>query len=125
VSYNGTNYTRYDVRSNINNKVGFNTTTPTLFNSNNIYNIFYDFKRTPNNIYHDCNLYIYENSNLLFNISGRVLSNQVDAAPYVNFDLFRDNAYSNANNEGTCYMCAIFRRMMTATEMQNYASMTL
>jgi hypothetical protein len=126
ISHNGSNFNRYDYRANISGSVKFNGTTGTIFNSDNIYNVFYEFKALQSGFFY-YNFYVYDmNGIALLNLDGHAVSaSSWTSNPYVNYDLFRDNAYNGGNHRGTCYMCSIFRKVLTSGEREIYATMNL
>jgi hypothetical protein len=125
ISYNGTNYNRYDFRANVSGNARFNGTTGTVVNSNNIYNVFYEFKTIASTFYF--NLYVYDDLGnvILSQANHSVTLTQWTSNPYVNYDLFRDNAYGGGNYRGTCYMCSIFRKVLTSGEKVTYSTKVL
>jgi hypothetical protein len=125
ISYSGTNYTRYDINTRVNNTTYFNEQTQVLFNSNNTYNLFFTFINISNVIY--VRLYIYDINGVLLhsNLNINFTKTNYDARPFNEFDFYFENAFGGGPSSGTLFIAGKFTKVLNTTEMSSYSTQTL
>jgi hypothetical protein len=123
ISYSG-NTSSYDINCKINNSTLYNASVGG-FSSGTTYNIFYTWNNVNNNI--NMRLYIYNLSgSLLFNgLNINYTTTLYNGGQFDEFDLYFENAFSNATSSGTLFIAAKFNNVLTTPEMETYSTQVL